>query len=637
MCGIAGIFHLDDQGSINQHLLEQMNQAQFHRGPDEGAIWQGPGIGLGHRRLSIIDISTGQQPLVTEDQQQIIVFNGEIYNFVSLREELIALGETFTTRSDTEVILKAYRIWGPDCVDKLRGMFAFAIWDHSSQELFLARDRLGIKPLFYALVEGRELIFGSELKVLLQHPKLDRQLNDTAIEDYFAFGYIPDPKTIFSSVYKLEPGHSLLIRRGQQGLSPRQYWDASFAETVNTSREELESQLLEKMRDAVDVRMVAEVPLGAFLSGGVDSSAVVATMADLQSTPVNTCSIGFDVKSFNETDYAREVANQYETAHQERVVASDDFELLGKLSGLYDEPFADSSAIPTYRVCEMAREKVTVCLSGDGGDEVFAGYRRHRWHMNEERIRRLLPEPVRAGVFGPLGKWYPKLDWAPQFLRAKTTFQSLARNSTDAYLHSISVVGEPLRRQLFNDSFKQRLQGYQAKEVFHRHAANFDGDDPLSLVQYLDMKTYLPGDILTKVDRASMAHSLEVRVPLLDHPFVEWANRVPASMKLQGGQGKYIFKHSLESQLSKEVLYRDKMGFGVPLSRWFRGPLKEHIRQRLLRGALSELDVFNMAFVERLVEGHISGLSEHSAVLWSLMMFETFMAREMGLETELAA
>ena len=637
MCGIAGMFNLDGQEPASRNLLERMNQVQSHRGPDEGAVWLEQGVGLAHRRLAIIDISSGQQPLVSRDGQAVIVFNGEIYNFLLLRQELGELGHQFTTHSDTEVILAAYAQWGEACVEHLRGMFAFAIWDLSRQQLFLARDRLGIKPLYYSLVNGQSLIFGSELKALMQHPQLDRRLDESAIEDYFAFGYIPDPKSIYAGVAKLAPGHTLLIRQGDSRLQLRQYWDASFANPHQDSRETLQQELLERLREAVDVRLMAEVPLGAFLSGGVDSSAVVAMMAGLQDKPVNTCSIGFDVRDFNETEYARSVAEHYRTEHQERVVASDDFELLGQLSGLYDEPFADSSAIPTYRVCELARERVIVCLSGDGGDELFAGYRRHRWHMNEEKIRQMLPASLRAGVFGTLGRWYPKLDWAPKFLRAKTTFQALARDSIQAYLHSVSVVAEPLRRQLFNPAFQQRLQGYRADQVFADHAANFDGEDPLSLVQYLDMKTYLPGDILTKVDRASMAHSLEVRVPLLDHPLLEWANRIPAAMKLEGGQGKMIFKQSLTGHLSEEVLYRDKMGFAVPLSAWFRGPLKDRLRRRLLNGALRELDIFDMTFVERLVEGHISGLAEHSAVLWSLMMFEAFVARELGMPSELAA
>ena len=626
MCGIAGLFDITGHQAFDRALLREMNQRQFHRGPDEGGDFLEPGIALAHRRLSIIDLSSGQQPMHSADGTVSLVYNGEIYNFGDLAIELKALGYPFRTRCDTEVILYAWQEWGEACVERFRGMFAFAIYDARRQCVFLARDRLGIKPLFYSLLDDGVVAFGSELKVLKAHPKLPRSLEPRAVEDYFALGYIPEPRTIYRGVYKLRPGHTLLLERGKSMPDQREYWDVPFEPVAMGSEADLCDELFARMREAVDIRLVSEVPLGAFLSGGVDSSAVVAAMAQLQSEPVNTCAIGFDVPQFNETDFARQVADRYGTNHLERVVASDDFDLLDTLAALYDEPYADSSAIPTYRVCQLARERVTVALSGDGGDEHFAGYRRYRWHMNEERMRNLLPLGVRKPVFGTLGRLYPKLDWAPRVFRAKTTFESIGRNAVEAYLHSVSLTSDTQRNLMFSDAMQRELQGYRAVETFEHYARRCPADDPLSLIQYLDMKTYLVGDILTKVDRASMAHSLEVRVPLLDHKFIEWVSGLPVNMKLRGQEGKYILKKALEPHLPHDVLYRPKMGFGVPLGKWFRGPLKRRIRESLLEGNLAQSGMFRQNYLEQLVNDHQSGLREYSAPLWALMMFQASMA-----------
>ncbi len=623
MCGIAGIFDTTGQRPIDRALLERMNQAQFHRGPDEGGIFVAPGVGLAHRRLSIIDVSTGQQPLFNQDHSIGIVFNGEIYNFQQVRAELQGLGYAFQTHSDTEVIVHAWTAWGEDCVHRLRGMFAFAIWDVRQEVLFLARDRLGIKPLYFAALADGLFLFGSELKVLAQHPALPRQLDPLAVEDYFALGYIPEPRTIYRDVHKLLPGHTLVLKRGVAVPAPRQYWDISLRPAA-VQPADVEHELIARLKSAVGSHLMSEVPLGAFLSGGVDSSAVVAMMAQLQQTPVNTCAIGFSEKSFNETEFAQQVADRYRTNHYVKVVGTDDFDLIDQLALLYDEPFADSSAIPTYRVCQLARERVTVALSGDGGDELFAGYRRYRWHMNEERLRGLFPDGLRRNLFGLLGAVYPKADWAPKVLRAKTTFQALARDSVEGYFHNFSILTDALRAQLYSDAFKRELAGYRAIEVFNRYAANAPADDPLSLVQYLDIKTYLVGDILTKVDRASMAHALEVRVPILDHEFMEWGASLPHALKLKGQTGKHIFKKALEPHLPHDVLYRPKMGFAVPLAQWFRGPLKQRVRDSLLGQAMADSGLFDMAYVGRLVDEHQSGRRDHSAALWSLLMFESF-------------
>ncbi|MEZ5571771.1 MAG: amidotransferase 1, exosortase A system-associated [Halioglobus sp.] len=628
MCGIAGLFDIVGLREFEPDLLRSMNHTQFHRGPDEGGEFLEPGVALAHRRLSIIDLSSGQQPMHSADGKVCVVYNGEIYNFRELSQELKARGYQFRTRCDTEVILYAWQEWGGSCVERFRGMFAFAIYDKTRQSLFLARDRLGIKPLFFSLIGGNTLAFGSELKVLKAHPDLPRKLEPQAVEDYFALGYIPEPKTIYRDVYKLRPGHTLLVERGKPLPAQREFWDVPFVPVAIGSEQDLCEELFARLREAVNIRLVAEVPLGAFLSGGVDSSAVVAAMAQLQDSPVNTCAIGFDVPQFNETDFARQVASRYGTNHLERVVASDDFELLDTLAALYDEPYADSSAIPTYRVCQLARERVTVALSGDGGDENFAGYRRYRWHMNEERLRGALPLGLRKPLFGALGRLYPKLDWAPRVFRAKTTFESLARNSVEAYMHSVSLTSAQQRRAMFSDALHRELQGYRAVETFEYHAKRSPTDDPLSLIQYLDMKTYLVGDILTKVDRASMAHALEVRVPFLDHKFVEWVSGLPVNYKLRDQETKYILKKALEPHLSRDVLYRPKMGFGVPLGKWFRGPLKQRLKESLLEGGLAQTGLFNQSYLERLVKDHQSGLREYSAPLWSLMMFQAAIAND---------
>ena len=630
MCGITGIFDLREQRPINRALLEAMNQTQFHRGPDEGGVHVESGVGLAHRRLSIIDLSSGQQPLFNEDETVVVTYNGEIYNFPELTEELKAAGHSFRTHSDTEVIVHAWEQWGEACVERFRGMFAFGVWDRNRQTLFLARDRLGIKPLYYAELPDGHLIFASELKALMAHPDLPQAMDPLAVEDYFAYGYVPEPRTIFASARKLPPGHTLTLRRGEPLPAPREFWDVPFHLHPPMSEEQAAAELIERLREAVRIRLMAEVPLGAFLSGGVDSSAVVAMMAGLSGDPVKTCSIAFSDPEYDESAHAAKVAAQYHTDHDVQQVDPDDFSLVGLLADLYDEPFADSSALPTYRVCELARRKVVVALSGDGGDENLAGYRRYRWHTYEDRMRGLMPLGLRRPLFGTLGRLYPKADWAPKVFRAKTTFEAFARDSVEGYFHGVSILSDALRARLFSPAQNRALQGYRAIEVLRGHAARAPTDHPLSLVQYLDMKTYLPGDILTKVDRASMAHALEVRVPILDHPLVEWISGLPPDLKLRGREGKYIFKKALAPYLPDDILYRRKQGFAVPLDRWFRGPLKQQLREAVLGPVMADTGLFDMAFLKQLVEQHISGRRDNSAALWSLLMFEAFVAKAKG-------
>jgi asparagine synthase (glutamine-hydrolysing) len=626
MCGISGLFDTRGQRPFDVDLAARINNIQAHRGPDEADLHVEPGVVLGHRRLSVIDLATGQQPLFNEDDSVGIVFNGEIYNFQTLSQELKALGHVFKTHSDTEVIVHAWEAWGPDCVHRLRGMFAFAIWDRRQQTLFLARDRMGVKPLHYALLGDGTLVFGSELKVITAHPGFTRTMDPRAVEDYFALGYVPDPRCIYAGAHKLPAGHTLTWRRGQSQMpQPQAYWDVHFTLDNRISAQDAQAELRERVKASVRLRMIADVPLGAFLSGGVDSSAVVAAMAGLSSEPVRTCAIGFDDPQFNESAFAQMVADRYHTDHRLEIVGSDDFDLIDTLARLYDEPFADSSALPTYRVCQMARKHVTVALSGDGGDESLGGYRRYRMHLAEEQARSSLPLGLRRPLFGALGQLYPKLDWAPRMFRAKTTFQALAMDSAEAYQHSMSRLRYDERRRLLSDGLQRQLGGYQTRDLFREHAARARTDDPLALIQYLDYKTWLIGDINTKVDRASMAHSLEVREPLMDHELIEWLATLPSSHKIQGGEGKYVFKKAFEPLLPHDVLYRPKMGFSVPLAKWLRGPLAERMQASVMSEQMLGCGFFRPDVLQSLVTQHLSGRSDHSDVLWSLIMFDAFL------------
>jgi asparagine synthase (glutamine-hydrolysing) len=626
MCGITGIFDLQARREISLQLLQKMNRRQDHRGPDGEGYHCEPGVGLGHRRLSIIDIAGGHQPLWNEDGSVAVTYNGEIYNFRELRTELASKGHVFKTACDTEVIVHAWEQWGQKCVERFNGMFAFGIWDRNIDCIFLARDRIGIKPFYYAVTTDGFLTFATELKALSIHPHVQKELDPEAVEDYFAFGYVPDPKTIYRHVAKLPPGHHLTVRRGQRLPAPQMYWDIDFNTVVQQRNEELHENLIGRLRESVRKRLVADVPLGAFLSGGVDSSAVVALMAGLDASPVNTCSISFGDPKYNESRYAEKVAERYSTRHSTLNVDPADYSLIDILPGFYDEPFADSSAIPTYRVCELARQNVTVALSGDGGDENFIGYRRYRWHSIEEQVRRLMPQWLRAPVFGVMGAVYPKLDRAPRIFRAKSTLQALARDSLDAYFRSVSIFPAELRRRLFHSDFRSAINDYSALEVFREHASAAPVSNSMQLVQYLDFKTYLPGDILTKVDRASMAHSLEVRVPLLDHEFVEWVSTIPVASKLSGRDGKHCFKSALKPYLPNDIMYREKMGFAVPLASWFRDQLADKLRQSVYGSRLRDCGIFDNQFLSQLVTEHESGARDHSAILWAVLMFDGFLA-----------
>lgn len=630
MCGIAGLFHLETAKPVAEARVRAMADAQAHRGPDGSGVWTAPGVGLGHRRLSIIDVAGSPQPMQAADGQLTITFNGEIYNYQALREELKRLGHIFTTSGDTEVILHGYRQWGPQVLPRLNGMFAFAIHDACTQQLFLARDRFGVKPLHYMMLADGSVAFSSELKGLLANPAVRREPDIRAVEDYMAFGYVPDDACIVAGVQKLPAGSFLMLSRGKPLPQPSIWWDIDFSQRTSASIGSLQEELRHLLHDAVASRMVADVPVGAFLSGGVDSSTVVAFMAEISAKPVETCSIGFDVGALDETQFADRVAARFGTNHRKWTVASDDFAAINILSEAFDEPFADASALPTWRVCQLARGRVTVALSGDGADEAFAGYRRHKFQHAEERMRGLIPAGLRQGVFGALGRHYPKADWAPRFLRAKSTFQSLARNGGEAYARSVGVTLPEQRDGLFTGVFKRGLAGHRAEDRYISAMANAPAREALDRAQYADMKIWLPGDILTKVDRTSMNVGLEAREPLLDYRLVEFAARLPVSLRLSGGEGKWLLKKTMEGHLPEDILYRPKMGFVTPISAWFKGPLAGEAADLATSSTLAETGWFDTATIAKAARDHKAGLADNGRLLWQLVMLEKSMKRLFG-------
>jgi len=627
MCGIAGIFHLETPKPVDPARVERMCDAMVHRGPDGHGVWTAPGVGLGHRRLAIIDLAGSPQPMMSSDGRAVLVFNGEIYNFRELRRELSARGAEFRTDGDSEVILAAWRHWGAGCVEHLHGMFAFAIYDLDQRTLFLARDRLGVKPLFLAPLSDGSVAFASELKGLCAHPLLRREADPLAVEDYLTWGYVPDTRSLLKGVMKLPAGHSLLLRHGAGLPRPSQWWDISFAERRREKAEDLEAELLHLLRQAVTSRMVADVPLGAFLSGGVDSSSVVALMAEASTSAIRTCSIGFDVASLDETDYARQIAERFRTDHRSRIVSPDDFGAVDALAGMFDEPFADASALPTWRVCQLARETVTVALSGDGADEALAGYRRHVFQLGEDRLRALLPARLRRPVFGALGAIYPKADWAPRPLRAKTTFLSLAATSEEGYARALSVTPPELRDSLYTSEFHKLRAGYRAEDELAALMRAAPARSGLDRAQYADLKFWLPGDILTKVDRTSMNVSLEAREPLLDHRLIEFAATLPETMRVVRGQGKWLMKRAMRRYLPDDILYRPKQGFVTPIAQWFRGPLAGAAREIGESAALARTGWFDRDRLSAIADAHIAGVSDHSRLLWQMLMLDRSLAR----------
>lgn len=620
MCGIAGFIDIESASAVREHgerarLLDRMCRVIRHRGPDDQGVFVEDGVALGMRRLSIIDLAGGHQPMSGEDGSVNIVFNGEIYNYRDLQTELESCGHSFQTSSDTEAIVHAYEEYGHACVNKLRGMFAFAIWDRRSRSLFIARDRVGKKPLYYTVTPGGTCVFGSELKSLLEHPEVARETDLDALDAYFSLGYVPDPLTIFRGIHKLPPGCYLTFSEGTAKTT--QYWDFNYEQDPTPrSEEDYLDELRELLDEAVNLRLVADVPLGAFLSGGIDSSIVVALMARHMGRPVKTFSIGFEEDSYNELKYARLTAEKFGTDHHEFFVTPDICSIVDELAWHFDEPFADSSAIPTFMVSKLARQYVKVVLSGDGGDELFAGYT--RYVVDRQRADfALLPQFIRKGLMQPVSRRLPHRTWGRNYLH------NVAQDPLDRFLDSMSVFTSLNKRLLYSDDLKRRLtDDRKVSELFRECAAKVKTGKPLDALLYIDSKTYLPGDILTKVDRMTMAVSLEARAPLLDHKLIDFVTRIPASMKLSGLETKHLLKRAVRDLVPSEILHRPKQGFGVPIQQWINNELRDRIRDTLMDSRTRQRGYVNGRYVEVLLDEHERGRRDHSMALWSLLMLE---------------
>jgi asparagine synthase (glutamine-hydrolysing) len=620
MCGIAGVAFADPRHPVERDLLDRMTRVLRHRGPDADGFHLGPGVGLGHRRLSIIDLATGDQPIYNETRSVAIVFNGEIYNFAELARELEARGHRFATRSDTETIVHAYEEYGLDFVTRLRGMFALALWDEPARRLVLARDRAGKKPLYYH-ADAARLAFASEIKALLQDPSIKRRVNPEALSDYFTFGNIPSPATAFQDVHQIPAGHLLIWEGGRTRL--QEYWDVVFDPTGPAEAEAALEAFSTLFDEAVRMRMVADVPLGAFLSGGIDSSAVVASMARQSGRPVITTSVGFAERTHSELEHARAVARALGTEHHELVVRPDAASDLPRLVWHLDQPLADSSALPTYYVSRAARERVTVALSGDGGDEIFAGYqRRYGVHRLESRLRRLIPGPIRRGVLAPLGRLYPRSDLIPRPLRFKLVLSNLGQSFERAYFNDMSLFLDEEQRALCSPEFLDQVSQHDPFAGFARHFDRVRDADPLSRVLYVDFKTWLANDILVKVDRMSMACSLEVRSPLLDHKIIEFAASLPAALKYRGRTSKYLLKRHVAARLPGAAVHRPKQGFELPLAAWLRAELRETARDLLFSPRATNRGYLRPEALKRIWDAHQRRVRNHAAQIWALMVLE---------------
>jgi asparagine synthase (glutamine-hydrolysing) len=623
MCGIAGIVR-NDKGEVDQALLGRMCAAIRHRGPDDEGFYVNGPVGLGMRRLAIIDLKSGQQPIHNQDRTAWIVFNGEIYNYRELRDKLEKLGHSFYTNSDTEAIVHAYDQYGADCPNHLRGMFAFAIWDERTQELFIARDRVGKKPLLYAQVNG-QFIFGSEFSALLQHPDIGKDIDFEALNQYLSFMCVPAPLTAYQAIRKLEPGHSLRCRKGE--IRIERYWQPDFSRKLDISEQEAGERTVEILREAVKVRLMSEVPLGAFLSGGIDSSAVVALMAAESSTPVKTFSIGFEEEDFSELHHARRVAEHVGADHHEFIVRPDALEVLPILVEHYGEPYADSSAIPTYYVARETRKHVTVALNGDGGDESFAGYERYAAMRLAERYHRI-PAVLRELVVRQAIELMPSSETKRSRIRdVKRFVQSASLPKVERYLRWVSVFDSQAKQDLFTENFSRQTKSDSAASMLDPWFARANGSGIVDAALLADIMTYLPNDLLVKVDIATMANSLEARSPFLDHHVIEFAASLPEKYKLRGLTTKYLLKQMLRKLLPAENLDRRKMGFGVPIGHWFRGKLQPFLRETLLAEASLNRGLFRPEAVKRLVELHTRGERDHSPQLWTLLMLELWFQR----------
>ncbi|HXM34022.1 MAG TPA: asparagine synthase (glutamine-hydrolyzing) [Pyrinomonadaceae bacterium] len=623
MCGIAGIVR-NDRNDVDQSLVRQMCDAIRHRGPDDdGFYFQGP-VGLGMRRLAIIDLKSGKQPIHNADLTAWIVFNGEIYNYRELREKLEKLGHTFYTNSDTEAIIHAYDRYGADCPKHLRGMFAFAIWDERSEELFIARDRVGKKPLLYAEVNG-ELVFASEFSALLRHPKVSREIEPEALHHYLSFMCVPAPLTAYRAIRKLEPGHSLCWKKGE--IKIERYWQPDFSRKLKISEQEAGERLIEILREAVRLRLISDVPLGAFLSGGIDSSAVVALMSEESTEPIKTFSIGFEEQDFSELHHARRVAEHVGADHHEFIVRPDALEVLPALVEHYGEPYADSSAIPTYYVARETRRHVTVALNGDGGDECFAGYERYAAMRLAEKYLRL-PELLRKTFIDQAIAILPSSEQRRSRARdAKRFVQAASLGKVDRYMRWISVFDTGPKEDLYADGFRRQMANRASSALLEPWFVQANGAGIVDAALLADTMTYLPNDLLVKVDIATMANSLEARSPFLDHEVIEFAASLPEKMKLRGLTTKYLLKRVLRKLLPSQNLDRRKMGFGVPVGHWFRGKLEPFLRETVLSEKALKRELFKPEAVRRLVDLHVKGERDYSHQLWTLLMLELWFER----------
>src|ERR671926_612440 len=624
MCGIVGLVNLDGRAA-SAELLARMNRAIFHRGPDEDGVYLKEHVGLAMRRLAIIDLKGGQQPISDEAGTAFIVYNGEVYNYRDVKRELEARGHRFHTDCDTEVVLHAYLEYGEDAPKHLRGMFAFAIWDERKRELFVARDRVGKKPLLYART-ANAFVFGSEFSALLLHPSVSREIDRAALDDYLTFMCVPAPQTAYRDIRKLEPGHSLTLTADGE-IRTRRYWEPDFSKKVRLSEEEAGERALELLREAVRVRLMSEVPLGAFLSGGIDSSAVVALMAEESSGPVKTFSIGFEEQDFSELHHARRVAERVGAEHHEFVVRPDALEILPTLVEHYGEPYADSSAIPTYYVARETRRHVTVALNGDGGDECFAGYERYAAMQLAERYHRL-PGLLRKGFAEGAVGLLPSSELKRSRVRSLKRFlQAASLPPVERYLRWISVFDFDAKQDLYTEEFRRENEGRGAARWLAPWFARANGAGVVDASLLTDTMTYLPNDLLVKVDIASMAVSLEARSPFLDHHVIEFAASLPENLKLRGLTTKYILKKTLTKLLPPENLKRGKMGFGVPVGHWFRGEMQGFLRETLLSERSARRGLFRPESVRQLVELHTRGERDHTHQLWTLLMLELWFQR----------
>lgn len=624
MCGITGFVNFNGS-SADRSILESMNDAIFHRGPDEDGHYFGENVGMAMRRLSIIDLASGQQPIPNEDGSKWIVYNGEIYNYQELRQDLEKRGHKLTTKSDTEAVVHLYDELGPECLQYFRGMFAFAIWDKKDRSLFLARDRVGKKPLLYSHQPNGDLIFGSEFRAVLAHPSVSRDVDHEAIDEFLSYLCVPAPKTAFAQIRKLEPGHWLRWKDGK--IETHRYWLPDFSKKIKITEEEAVEETTRILRESTKLRMISEVPLGAFLSGGVDSSTVVALMAQESERPVKTFSIGFEDQDFSELKYAKRVAEHVGAEYNEFIVRPNAAEILPTLVDHYGEPYADSSAIPTYCVSRETRQHVTVALNGDGGDESFAGYERYAAMQMAQQYRRI-PSVLRKTLVEFPVSAIPTSETKRSRLRDAKRFFSAARlPDVERYFQWSSTFSENAKNELYSDQFRQSLNGSKAIDVIGDWFEAAKGEGIIDDAMFVDQMTYLPNDLLVKVDIASMANSLEARSPFLDHNVIEFAASLPESIKVKGRETKSLLKKVAAKLVPSDVIYRRKMGFGVPVGAWMRDEMRPFLEEVLLSEKAAKRGIVRPEIVRRYISEHTEMKADHSFRLWTLLTLELWMLR----------